>query len=123
MLMEPKLRFSAFTENYQIKTIKSFAAIKTGDKNTKDQSEFGGYPFYIRSDNIKKIDTYSYDGEAVLTSGDGVGVGKNFHYINGKFGCHQRVYYIHQFKSSIDRKVYCNRPNNRTACLVFSKIQ
>ena len=31
------------------------------------------------------INCYSYDGEAVLTAGDGVGTGKVFHYINGKF--------------------------------------
>jgi type I restriction enzyme S subunit len=35
--------------------------------------------------------TYSYDEEAVLTAGDG-DIGKIFHYINGKFEYHQRVY-------------------------------
>ena len=41
---------------------------------------------------MERINTWSFDGEAVLTAGDGVGVGRVFHYINGKFDYHQRVY-------------------------------
>ncbi len=58
----------------------------------------GKYPFYVRSPHIEHINTYSYDGEAVLMAGDGVGAGKVFHYVNGKFDYHQRVYNFHQFK-------------------------
>jgi type I restriction enzyme S subunit len=38
----------------------------------------------------------------VLTAGDGVGTGKIFHYINGKFDFHQRVYLIYNFGEKID---------------------
>lgn len=34
----------------------------------------------------------------VLMAGDGVGAGKVFHYVNGKFDYHQRVYNFHKFQ-------------------------
>ena len=72
--------------------------INTGNKNTQDRIEDGLYPFFVRSNTVEKINSFSYDGEAILTSGDGVGVGKNFHYVNGKFDFHQRVYCLCKFK-------------------------
>ena len=33
----------------------------------------------------------------MLTAGDGVGTGKVFHYFNGRFDFHQRVYCIHSY--------------------------
>lgn len=55
---------------------------------------------------MERINSYSYDGEAVLTAGDGVGTGKVFHYINGKFDCHQRVYRITDFRSGLNGKFF-----------------
>jgi type I restriction enzyme S subunit len=45
---------------------------------------------------------YSFDGEAVLTAGDGIGTGKVFHYINGKFDAHQRICRISDFSERVD---------------------
>lgn len=84
-------------EDWDVKPIKEIAQITTGAKDTQNKIEDGKYPFYVRSQTIERINSYSFDGEAVLTSGDGVGVGKIFHYINGKFDFHQRVYNIHSF--------------------------
>lgn len=72
--------------------------IITGDKDTINRVEDGAYPFYVRSPQIERINSYSFDGEAVLMAGDGVGAGKVLHYANGKFDFHQRVYNIHKFK-------------------------
>lgn len=80
-------------------TIKEIAQINTGKKDTKDAITNGSYDFYVRSPIVYKINTFSYEGEAILTVGDGVGVGKVFHYVNGKFDYHQRVYKISDFKS------------------------
>lgn len=77
------------------------AAITTGNKDTQNRIEDGKYPFFVRSQTIEKINSFSFDGEAILTSGDGVGVGKNFHYIVGKFDFHQRVYCLNNFKSGV----------------------
>lgn len=88
--------------DWSLYKIINFALIKTGGKNTQDKIEGGTYPFFVRSQIVERINSYSYDGEAVLTAGDGVGVGKVMHYINGKFDCHQRVYRITDFDEKIN---------------------
>ena len=74
-----------------------FTKIKTGSKDTENRENYAEYPFYVRSQTIERISTYSFDGEAMLTAGDGLGVGKVFHYVNGKFDYHQRVYKVIDF--------------------------
>ena len=82
--------------------IENLAEITTGGRNTQDRVDNGLYPFFVRSQIIERINSFSFDGEAVLTAGDGVGTGKVFHYINGKFDAHQRVYRISNFKESLN---------------------
>jgi type I restriction enzyme S subunit len=84
--------------------IGEISEVTTGGKDTQNKVDDGLYPFFVRSQTVERINSYSFDGEAILTSGDGVGVGKNFHYINGKFDFHQRVYCIHSFKNQINGK-------------------
>jgi type I restriction enzyme S subunit len=88
--------------DWDVKKIKEFTLITTGSKNTQDRIFDGSYPFFVRSQTVERINSYSYDGEAVLTAGDGVGTGKVFHYINGKFDFHQRVYKISDFNEKLD---------------------
>lgn len=85
-------------QHWEIIPMRYLCKMKTGDKDTIMRDDNGKYPFYVRSPHIEHINTYSYDGEAVLMAGDGVGAGKVFHYVNGKFDYHQRVYNFHQFK-------------------------
>lgn len=85
-------------EKWKTTTVKEVCKIATGKKNTQDKVDSGQYPFFVRSQKIERINSYSYDEEAVLTAGDGVGTGKVFHYINGKFEVHQRVYRMTEFK-------------------------
>jgi type I restriction enzyme S subunit len=82
--------------------IENFAVITTGSKNTQDRVEDGQYPFFVRSQTVERINSYSFDGEAVLTAGDGVGTGRVFHYINGRFDVHQRVYRISNFAQRVN---------------------
>ena len=90
-----------------MKKLGDVCEIKTGKKDTKNKEDDGEYPFFVRSNTVERINSYSYDGEAILTSGDGVGVGKNFHYINGKFDFHQRVYSLRKFKNGyIGKYIY-----------------
>ena len=91
-----------FPEDWKIECIKNIAIITTGSRNTQDKIDNGPYPFFVRSQKIERINTYSFDGEAVLTAGDGVGTGKVFHYIKGKFDFHQRVYKISDFSEELD---------------------
>lgn len=79
--------------------------ISTGDKDTINKEENGNYPFYVRSKNIERISTYTYDEEAILTPGDG-DICKIWHYINGKFECHQRVYKLTKFSKVTGKFLY-----------------
>ena len=89
-------------ENWVLKSIEEIAKITTGGSDTQDRVEDGKYPFFVRSEKIETINKYSFNGEAILTSGDGVGVGKIFHYVNGKFDFHQRVYAIYDYNFGVD---------------------
>jgi type I restriction enzyme S subunit len=88
-------------ETWEVWKMKFLSRIETGNKNTEDAEEDGEYPFYVRSDKVEKISSYSFEGEAILTAGDGVGVAKVYHYANGKMAIHQRVYKISNFNKRI----------------------
>ena len=80
------------------KYVGDICKIQTGKSNTQDETSQGSYPFYVRSPIVRKSNRYLFDCEAVLTVGDGVGTGKVFHYVTGKFDLHQRVYAMTDFK-------------------------
>ncbi len=103
----PALRFPEFQNaRSEFRPIGSFAKVTTGNKDTQNKVDDGEYPFFVRSQNVERIDSFSQDCEAVLTSGDGVGVGENYHYINGKFDFHQRVYCIYDFIPSVSGQFF-----------------
>ena len=71
------------------------ADIGTGNGNTNEGLDTGKYPFFVRSQEIKYKNEYDFDETAIITSGDGVGVGKIFHFVSGKYALHQRAYRVH----------------------------
>jgi type I restriction enzyme S subunit len=81
-----------------VRRLKFICDVQTGDKDTENAVEEGQYPFFVRSQTVERIHSMSFDCEAVLTAGDGVGVGKVFHYYNGPFDFHQRVYMMNNFR-------------------------
>jgi len=85
------------------KKLGDIAHIKTGSRNNQDKVEDGKYPFFVRSQIVERINSYSYDCEAILIPGEG-GIGSIFHYVNGRFDVHQRVYAISQFAENIPGK-------------------
>lgn len=92
-------------DDWEVKEIKEFADVTTGNKNTQDAQENGKYPFYVRSPIVERINTFSFDSEGLVTAGDGVGTGKVFHFVKGKFGLHQRAYLVHKFQN-VDSKYF-----------------
>ena len=76
------------------KKLGEITEIGTGSNNREDACDNGCYPFYVRSQEVLKIDSYLYDEEAILIPGEG-GIGEIFHYVNGKYGLHQRTYRVH----------------------------
>lgn len=85
-------------EGWEVKRLKFLCDVQTGDKDTVNAVEDGEYPFFVRSQTVERINSHTFDCEAVLTAGDGVGVGKVFHYYEGKFDFHQRVYMMNNFR-------------------------
>ena len=84
-------------EHWEMRRLRTLAKVATGGRDTIDRVEGGEYPFFVRSQTVERIGSWAFDGEAVLTAGDGVGVGKVFHYFKGRFNFHQRVYKISNF--------------------------
>lgn len=94
------------SEQWETVALGAIAQIKTGKKDNQDKVADGLYPFYVRSPVVERIDTYAYDGEAILVPGEG-NIGKIFHYINGRFDYHQRVYKISDFAPNVSgRYIY-----------------
>lgn len=83
--------------DWKVVRLRYLCDISTGDKDTINREDDGQYPFYVRSKKIERISTFGYDEEAILTPGDG-DICKIWHYVQGKFECHQRVYKLSKFK-------------------------
>ena len=102
----PEIRFKGFTEAWEQRKAKELCSISTGKSNTQDRVDDGKYPFYVRSPIVEHSNRYLFDEEAVLTVGDGVGTGKVFHYVNGKYDLHQRVYRMFDFSKEITGRYF-----------------
>ena len=103
-LLTGKTRLPGFNEAWETKRLGDVAWIKTGSKNNEDKDDNGQYPLYVRSAVVERINSYCFDGEAILVPGEG-GIENIFHYINGRFDCHQRVYMINRFANDVFGKL------------------
>lgn len=89
---------NAVPDHWNVIPLRHLVKIQTGGRDTKDRVDEGDYPFFVRSMTVERINTFTFDEEAVLTSGDGAGVGNVFHHINCKFDLHQRMYAFTEFR-------------------------
>lgn len=103
-LLTGKTRLPDFSGEWETKRLGDVAHIKTGSKNNEDKDDNGKYPLYVRSAIVEGINSYCFDGEAILVPGEG-GIENIFHYINGRFDCHQRVYMINRFVDGVFGKL------------------
>ena len=94
---EPKRRFPGFTGAWEQRKLGEVAEIKTGSRNHQDSVDNGKYPFFVRSEKVERLNEYDFDTKAILVPGDGR-IGEIFHYYDGKFALHQRVYKVDNFK-------------------------
>lgn len=99
-LLTGQRRLPAFRGEWKSALLGQVAKIKTGSMNNQDKVEDGEYPFFVRSQAVERIDTYTHDCEAILVPGEG-GIGSIFHYIQGRFALHQRVYGITDFSDEV----------------------
>ena len=109
-LFSQEVRFKAddgseFPE-WEEKNVEDVCSVSTGKGNTQDKVDTGAYRFYVRSPIIEHSDSYLFDEEAVITVGDGVGTGKVFHYVKGKYNLHQRCYRMYDFRDVTGKYFY-----------------
>ena len=97
--------------NWIVRRLRYMCNIVTGNQDTQDNDPDGQYPFYVRSPIVEKSNKYTFEGPAILMSGDGAGAGRIFHMVDGKYGCHQRVYSIQDI-SGIDRRLLYHYMSN-----------
>lgn len=83
--------FGVIPEEWEEISIGEILNVQTGKKNAQDAVENGEYPFFTRSVETQRIDSFSYDTEALFIAGEG-----NFavKYYQGKFDLHQRTYML-----------------------------
>ncbi len=102
-LLTGRTRLPGFHGEWTRVRLGDVAHIKTGSRNNEDKNEDGDYPFFVRSDTVERINSYSHDCEAILVPGEGR-IGHIFHYIHGRFDVHQRVYAITRFEPIVSAK-------------------
>ena len=78
-------------EGWKEKTLDSFCSIFTGRKNANALVENGKYKFFTCSPNVLPIDSFIFDGDAIIISGNGAYTGRTRFY-SGKFDLYQRTY-------------------------------
>lgn len=78
-------------EGWKEKTLDSFCSIFTGRKNANASVTDGKYKFFTCSPNVLPIDSFIFDGDAIIISGNGAYTGRTRFY-SGKFDLYQRTY-------------------------------
>lgn len=79
------------------------AQVGTGSSDRKDAVLDGEYPFYVRSKDVMRINSFEFDEDAILIPGEG-GIGEIFHVVSGKYALHQRAYRISFLSEGIDTR-------------------
>ena len=74
--------------------------ITTGKLDANAQVDYGIYPFFTCAEHPFKIDSFAFDTEALLISGNGANLGY-INYYNGKFNAYQRTYVLDVFSENI----------------------
>ncbi|OGH38561.1 MAG: hypothetical protein A2905_03940 [Candidatus Levybacteria bacterium RIFCSPLOWO2_01_FULL_36_10] len=100
------------TTNNEWKSYKlgEICGIKTGKKDVNAENPNGIYPFFTCAQDIHKINSFTFDTEAVLVAGNGF---FNVKYYNGKFDVYQRTYVLHNFKQGVDGKFIYHFVNSK----------
>jgi type I restriction enzyme S subunit len=89
-----RTRLLTFDDDVPRALLGDIATIGTGSHDTKDAVPNGDYVFYARGREALRLDSFDFDESAIITAGDGVGVGKVFHFAVGRYALHQRAYRI-----------------------------
>lgn len=89
----------SFNSIYE-KKLGDLCSITTGKLDANAMSENGKYRFFTCAKEYYYINTYAFDTEALLISGNGAYVGY-INYYKGKFNAYQRTYVLDKFNEDI----------------------
>lgn len=84
-------------EGWELRKGKSLYRVTTGKLDANAENPDGDYPFFTCSMAPKRINSYSFDCEALLVAGNGL-VGFTQYY-KGKFDAYQRTYVLSDFRN------------------------
>lgn len=92
----PEIRFPGFTDTWEQQKLGELVTITTGKLDANAAKENGQYAFFTCGKEILKTDTFSFDGDAILISGNGdLGFTRKY---SGKFNAYQRTYVLQEFR-------------------------
>ena len=94
-LLTGKKRLPGFSGEWNILLLGDICTIQTGKLDANAAQENGKFPFFTCAKEVLSINTFSFDGEAILLAGNG-DVGTTILY-NGKFDAYQRTYVLMNF--------------------------
>lgn len=106
--------------------------ITTGKLDANAMEDNGIYPFFTCAESPYSINTYAFDTEALLISGNGANVGY-INYYNGKFNAYQRTYVLDNFteniqyvraylKSYLPQRISLEKSTSNTPYIVMSTL-
>ena len=81
-------------KSWEVVKLKEIVNFTTGKLNANQAKSDGKYPFFTCSQETFWIDSYAFDTEAVLLSGNNARAIYSVKYFNGKFNAYQRTYVI-----------------------------
>ncbi|MDD4286199.1 MAG: restriction endonuclease subunit S, partial [Eubacteriales bacterium] len=96
----PAIRFKGFTDAWEQRKLGELSSITTGKLDANAAKTDGEYSFFTCGKETLKTDTYSFDGNAILISGNGdLGFTRKY---TGKFNAYQRTYVLQNFSTDYE---------------------
>ena len=106
--------------------------ITTGKLDANAMEDNGIYPFFTCAESPYLINSYAFDTEALLISGNGANVGY-INYYKGKFNAYQRTYVLDDFseniqyirtflKSYLPKRIALEKSTSNTPYIVMSTL-
>jgi type I restriction enzyme M protein len=99
--------------------------VRTGKLNSNAAKDDGEYPFFTCSKEVFKIDTYAFDCEAILLSGNNASGDFDVKRYKGKFNAYQRTYVIsikNEYANRLDYQILQTTLENNLASLKYQSI-
>ena len=96
----PEIRFEGFCDPWKERNLGELVSITTGKLDANAAQKDGKYAFFTCGKETLKTDSYSFDGDAILISGNGdLGFTRKY---SGKFDAYQRTYVLQDFATDFE---------------------